>query len=440
MSASADASTGSRLLDMALEDGAPRGPLGGLFPANLPIATLEDALKPIAQTWPHLHPLTGRSVKLARKQAKRAQAKHPTISMDKCAAIVLYTMEEIPRESSLYYALNLALRDQVREAVRPWRDYIWLLLHALYELPPSAETVVFRGCKKSPAELELELTAGFDFTWSSFSSTATTQGVMQTFLGQSGPRTLMTIKLTEAVGRDLRDFSLYPGENEILLPPNMCFEVVDSFDAGHQLVMVQCQQTETIDGILDLSGVGGEPPLAAGVSDAVPSSAHGGGALQATAGALPSEEEQLAWAMQQSQLMAKEAAAIKKASTKTKGAQEEATTSEVSPPTPSSDEMDAFMRKLGTSLEQVKEATELVWSSKELGPDGAKVVAHLLASGRVPNLRVLRYVCCIFPASAAHASTSHRLASRCALAFAPKCQHPLTCPFGSRPQVGPYSP
>ena len=56
-----------------------------------------------------------------------------------------------------------ALRDQVREAVRPWRDYIWLLLHALYELPLSAETVVFRGCKKSPAELELELTAGFDY-------------------------------------------------------------------------------------------------------------------------------------------------------------------------------------------------------------------------------------------------------------------------------------
>eukprot|EP00900_Chrysochromulina_parva_P027429 jgi/Chrpa1/931/Chrysochromulina_OHIO_Genome00013918-RA len=78
-------------------------------------------------------------------------------------------------------------------------------------------------------------------------------GVMQTFVGQDGPRTLMTLKMTEQVGRDVRDFSLYPGENEILYPPNLCFEIVDSFDAGHGLIMVQCQQTETIDGILDLA-------------------------------------------------------------------------------------------------------------------------------------------------------------------------------------------
>ena len=65
---------------------------------------------------------------------------------------------------------------------------------------------VFRGCKKSPDDLGIELTKGFEFTWSSFCSTATThQGVMQTFLGQSGPRTLMTIKMVESSGRDVRD-------------------------------------------------------------------------------------------------------------------------------------------------------------------------------------------------------------------------------------------
>jgi hypothetical protein len=102
--------------------------------------------------------------------------------------------------------------------------------------------------------------ADFEFTWSSFSSTATTQGVMQTFVGQSGPRTLMTIKMAENSGRDVRDFSLYPGENEILFPPNMCFEVVDSFDAGNQLIMVQCRQTETVDVILDLNSAGKTGP------------------------------------------------------------------------------------------------------------------------------------------------------------------------------------
>ena len=209
---------------------------------------------PHSATLPHLHPSTGRSVKMALKQAKRAQAKHPDVTLDECTAIVLYTMEEIPRETSLYYVLNLALRNKERAAIHPWRDYIWLLLHALRKLPPSTEATVFRGCKKSPADLGIELTKDFEFTWSSFSSTATTQGVMQTFLGQSGPRTLITIKMVESSGRDVRDFSLYPGENEILFPPNMCFEVVDSFDAGNQLIMVQCRQTETVDVILDLNG------------------------------------------------------------------------------------------------------------------------------------------------------------------------------------------
>ena len=252
MDPSSDAS-GARLLDMALEDGAPRAPLSGLFPNDLPLPSLEDALLPIAAAsqLSHLHPTTGRSVKIARKQAKRAQAKHPSLTLDECTAIVLYTIEEFPRENSLYYALNLALRNQLRKAVRPWRDYIWLLLHALRKLPPATATIVFRGCTNSPDELGLELTAGFDFTWSSFSSTATTQDVMQSFVGQSGPRTLMTIELVEASGRYVRDFSLSPEENEILFPPNMCFEVVSSFDAGNELIMVQCKQTETIDSIMD---------------------------------------------------------------------------------------------------------------------------------------------------------------------------------------------
>ena len=94
---------GARLLDMALEDGAPRAPLSGLFPNDLPLPSLEDALLPIAAAsqLSHLHPTTGRSVKIARKQAKRAQAKHPSLTLDECTAIVLYTIEEIPRENSL---------------------------------------------------------------------------------------------------------------------------------------------------------------------------------------------------------------------------------------------------------------------------------------------------------------------------------------------------
>jgi ubiquitin len=258
-----NSSHANRMMDMALEDGKSRGPLAGFFPATLPVPTLEQALAPLAAGYPHLDAVTGRSVKLARKKVKekKAQVKYPNLTMDECTAVVLYTMEEEPRETSLYYVMNAALRSKQRAEVRPWRDFIWLLLHALRKLPAvPALPVVFRGSKKAPSELGLELEPGFEFTWAGFTSTATTQGVMSTFVGQKGPRTLYTITLSEPVGRDIRDFSDYQ-ENEVLFPPNMCFEVVDHFDAGNGLIMVQCKQTETIDAILDMTPPDDTPPL-----------------------------------------------------------------------------------------------------------------------------------------------------------------------------------
>ena len=251
----------NRVMDMALEDGEVRGPLAGFFPATLPVPTLEQALAPLAAGYPHLHAVTGVSVKLARKKVKKAQIKYPSLTMDECTAVVLYTIEEEPRETSLYYVMNAALRSKQRAEVRPWRDFIWLLLHALRKLPPvPALPVVFRGCTKAPSELGLELEAGFEVTWAGFSSTATTIEVMSTFVGKAGPRTLYTIALSEPVGRDVRDFSLFPTENEVLFPPNMCFEVVSHFDTGGGLIIVQCKQTETIDAILDMTPPADTPP------------------------------------------------------------------------------------------------------------------------------------------------------------------------------------
>ena len=343
-----DASHANRLMDMAFEDGEVRGPLAGFFPATLRVPTLEQALAPLAADYPHLHAVTGRSVKLARKKAKKAQLKYPSLTMDECTAIVLYTMEEEPRETSLYYVMNAALRSKQRAEVRPWRDFIWLLLHALRKLPVAALPVVFRGCTKAPSELGLELEAGFEFSWAGFSSTATTQGVMSTFVGQAGPRTLLTIVLSEPVGRDVQDFSLFPKENEVLFPPNMCFEVVSHFDSGGGLIMVQCKQTETIDAILDMT-----PPAAAStLPPPDPGEPH------------PTEEEQMAWALQQSTLVVPVAASTEA-------------------------EMAAFFANVGVSREQVRSATQLDWSSKQLTAGDCKVIAHLIAAKFMPVLTTL---------------------------------------------------
>ena len=118
-------------MDMGFEDGLSRGPLAGLFKGSLPIPSIEQALEKLALSHPHLHPESGLSVKIARKHAKRAQKKHPSLSMDECIAIVLYTSEEEPRDIPLYFKMNVALRSKDRRQLKPWRDFIWLLVKGL---------------------------------------------------------------------------------------------------------------------------------------------------------------------------------------------------------------------------------------------------------------------------------------------------------------------
>lgn len=244
----------NRCLDLALEDGEPRSPLHGFFPPTLPTPSLDEALNALS----HTHRVDSRTLGLARAKAKRAQAqrKYAHLSLDECTTIVIYTAEEEPREGSLYYVLNAALRAKERSNLKPWRLYIWLLLHALRKLPVVDVVIVFRGTKTAPSDLGLELVSGFGFTFAGFSSTAETQDVMEVFVGEAdGPRTLLTLQLSEPVGRDVRDFSLNPGENEVLLPPNMCFEFVSKFYAGNGLTLVQCKQMERLNPILDMTPV-----------------------------------------------------------------------------------------------------------------------------------------------------------------------------------------
>jgi len=149
--------------------------------------------------------------------------------------------------------MNEALRAKDRTKVRAWRDFIWILLQGLRKLPAMPLGGVVRGCKKKPEDLNLCLDIGEEITWSAFTSTATSVDVMNGFLGDNGPRTLLQIDLTEPVARNIQDFSLYPSENEVLLPPNVCLQFVSKFNAGHGLVMMQFKQTESVDALLDMS-------------------------------------------------------------------------------------------------------------------------------------------------------------------------------------------
>lgn len=148
--------------------------------------------------------------------------------------------------------INAALRSLDRHSVRPWRDYFWLLLHALQKLPAAESRVVHRAMTCGLDSLGENYKRGEEFQWSAFSSTTTHVEVLQTFLGQSGERTMFQLELIVPIARDISLFSLHPNERELLLPPNVLFEVVSILNCGGGLHIIQCRQIPSDDVIVEL--------------------------------------------------------------------------------------------------------------------------------------------------------------------------------------------
>jgi hypothetical protein len=173
------------------------------------------------------------------------------LQQDELAAIKLYTMPFNPDSESFYRILNCALRSENRQAVKPFANIIWLLLHALRRLPPFHGTV-FRGIKCDFSNLYRK---GMPpVTWSSFTSTTNTVETLENpmFLGKSGSRTIFSIELTTGRARSISALSQVEAESEILLPPNSMFEVESTFGpTADGLFFVQMREVQPIDAILD---------------------------------------------------------------------------------------------------------------------------------------------------------------------------------------------
>ena len=110
------------------------------------------------------------AVKKARRKAQELEEECPSLTEDERAMITLYTMELNPKEGSIYFAMNQALRERDREAVKIWKEAIWLLLTAMKKLPRVEEKTLYRGVRKASSELgECLKIFFFCHTFSSFS-------------------------------------------------------------------------------------------------------------------------------------------------------------------------------------------------------------------------------------------------------------------------------
>ncbi|CAF3439853.1 unnamed protein product [Rotaria socialis] len=241
-----------RFSDILGESGRMLMPIEGY--EKKPLVTLEEAVEPIVEYVPDVK----RKVYVAKM--KCAEISPGKLSIDEAASITLYSMEWKPQDECLYHVLNKTLRNENRQKLEPWFLFLKLILTALAHLPSMARTV-YRGVKQ---DLRKEHPKGKIFVWWGFSSCTTTLDVLQNelFLGKTGPRTFFTIECDS--GKDIRKYSCYQAEDEILLPAARQFKVVASLSQGEDFYIIQLKEIQPSFPLIELvpqSSPSPSPPM-----------------------------------------------------------------------------------------------------------------------------------------------------------------------------------
>jgi TPR repeat protein len=247
-----------RVADVAREDGCARAPLGGLFDdLGAPDPTLAVALArvlvmceegkegacAISATELAVSIASGADAAVYSDRVRSRESR----TRGGIAALQMYTLEF--SGTSVFEALNEALRSKVRAKCAPFRWYIWMLMHAMREAPAFDVATVYRGVRE---DLRATYKKGRTVTWHGFSSCTTSLGVLQSeqFCGASEERTIFIIALTQGRARWIADVSMVETEDEVLLPPNTRVRVDSTLDAGSGLVLVSLTELEPLDPIL----------------------------------------------------------------------------------------------------------------------------------------------------------------------------------------------
>ncbi|CAF1024038.1 unnamed protein product [Adineta ricciae] len=202
---------------------------------QMPLVSLEEAVEPIREKVPNIDKM----VYIAKANHKNCPTQ---LAADLSAAITVYTMESNTK-MSLYFTLNSTLRCctlEREENLKCWFLYLKLLITALSHLP-SYHGIVYRGVKQ---DLSGSYTKGKDFVWWGFSSCTTSLSVLQSnlFFGDKGDGTLFIID--SFTGKDIRQYSHYAKEEEILLVTARSFIVIDCLNVGPGRWIIHIKETE----------------------------------------------------------------------------------------------------------------------------------------------------------------------------------------------------
>lgn len=223
----------SRVTDVGQESLKMLLPIRGFD--RVPLVTLEQAAEPLVKLLPEIKDY----VYIAKQRCDDKPA--DGLSRDESAAIMLYSMEWLPREECLYFILNNVLRSEDRGKLQPWLPYLKIFLRGLARLP-SKHRFVFRGIKM---DLSKKYNPGKSVVWWGFSSCTSTVQVLQNedFLGENGDRTMFNIECVS--GKDISRHSYFSLEEEILLLPGTQFEVVGSLKTGPDIHVIQLKEVQS---------------------------------------------------------------------------------------------------------------------------------------------------------------------------------------------------
>jgi len=169
-----------------------------------------------------------------------------SLSFDEIWAVNLYSFGHVKSQNRyLFQLLNTALQSRIPEKREIWKEYIKILTMAMNKLPTS-KTTTYRGIpEEEPFNNKYEKNQ--IVTWSGFTSTSSNLERAKTFAENNG----VIIEIVDLWnGKVISNYSCYPREEEILLPPEQKFVVVDplhSHSDGYRYVKLShCKSDEII--------------------------------------------------------------------------------------------------------------------------------------------------------------------------------------------------
>jgi hypothetical protein len=164
---------------------------------------------------------------------------------DHAASIYGYTEQE---DTGLYGKLNRACRSTEEDSpgtekkLKRYLDFMDHMGKACDNLPPHIGKA-YRGLDATIKSSSYEV--GCTITWQQFSSASKKQHVARTFTKQQGLNLIGTLFVIDCkTAKDIREFSAFPEEEEVLLKYNTFFKVVKK-------VKKEKEKKELLD---DLSG------------------------------------------------------------------------------------------------------------------------------------------------------------------------------------------